>query len=367
MSYKVLCVTDRSDLPETELFIGLKNAGVDISVICNPTGRYYDRLKNSQVSVIDLILDKRISFSGIKKLTSIFKQQQYDIVYCFNNRAISNALLAGHTKNSTFITYRGVSGNVSFLSPTSWMAHLSPRVKHVVCVSNSVRSYFLSLGFLGWRLNPEKPLTIYKGHDLAWYQEPPADLAEFDIPANAFVVAFAGRNRPNKGLKYVVESAKYLPADSELHYLLMGDLENDKALQQLIHESPLKKNIHLTGFRNDVPSISGACSTFIMPSVFKEGFSRAVIEAMAYGTPPIVTNIGGNPELVVNNESGIIIEPKNSKAIADAIMQLFNNPDSTKTLGTNAKNRIGQEFTTAKTVAKTKELFEELIKCSKTA
>ena len=367
MSYKVLCVTDRSDLPETELFIGLKNAGVDISVVCNPTGRNYERLKNSQVSVIDLILDKRISWSGIKKLTSIFKQQQYDIVYCFNNRAISNALLAGHNKNSTFITYRGVTGNVSFLSPTSWMAHLSPRVKHVVCVSNSVRSYFLSLGFLGWRLSPEKPVTIYKGHDLAWYQEPPADLAEFGIPENAFVVAFAGRNRPNKGLKYVVESAQYLPADSEIHYLLMGDLENDKELQQLIDISPLKNNIHLTGFRNDVPSITGACSAFIMPSVFKEGFSRAVIESMAYGTPPIVTNIGGNPGLVVNNESGIIIEPKNSKAIADAIMQLFSSPDDAKRFGANARNRIGLEFTTAKTVSKTMELFEDSVKRSNNA
>lgn len=367
MNYKVLCITDRSDLPETELFIGLKNAGVDISVVCNPTGGHYERLQNSDVSVIDLILKKRISFSGIKKLNSIFKQQHYDIIYCFNNKAITNALIAAYNIKSTFLTYRGVAGNVSFYSPTSWMTHLNPKVKHIVCVSDSIKSFFLSLNMFGLRLNPDKPLTIYKGHDLAWYSAQPADLAEFDIPANAFVIAFAGRNRPNKGLKYVVESAQYLAPDCNVHYLLMGKLENDQGLKQLINQSPLKNNFHLTGFRNDVPSIVGACNTFIMPSIFKEGFSRAVIEAMAYGTPPIVTNIGGNPELVVNDESGIIIEPKNPKAIADAIMQLCDNPEKSKVLGINAKNRIGQHFTAAKTVTKTKQLFEGIVERAKQA
>lgn len=362
MNFKVLCITDRSDLPETELFIGLKNAGVDISVICNPQGKNYSRLQSSNVTVIDLILNKRVSFSGIKKLKSIFNQQQYDVVYCFNNRAISNALLAARNVNSTFITYRGVAGNVSFLSPTSWMTHLNPKVKHIVCVSNSIRSFFLSLSFFGWRIKPEKPLTIYKGHDLSWYEQPKADLSEFNIPADAFVVGFAGRNRPNKGLKYVVESAQFLPVDSEIHYLLMGKLEDDKKLRRLINESPLKNNFHLTGFRNDVPSITGACNTFIMPSVFKEGFSRAVIEAMAYAVPTIVSNIGGNPELVIHNESGIVVETKNSRDIANAILQLYKNPEYAKTLGSNARNRIRQEFSNIETVSKTKQLFEDIVK-----
>jgi len=142
----------------------------------------------------------------------------------------------------------------------------------------------------------------------------------------------------------------------------MGKLENDRELRRRINNSPLKNNFHLTGFRNDVPSITKACNTFIMPSVFKEGLSRAVIEAMVYGTPPIVTNIGGNPELVVDNESGIIIEPKNATAIADAIMKLYKNPENAETLGKNARNRIHYYFNTSMTVTKTKQLFEELIR-----
>ncbi len=361
MKYNVLCITDRSDLPETELFIGLKNAGVDISVICNPAGKNYKRLKNSNVPVIDLILNTRISLSGIRRLKKILKQKKYDIVYCFNNKAASNALIAARNTKATFLTYRGVAGNISFLSPSSWLTHLHPRVKHIVCVSNSVRSYFLKLKFMGLRLNPQKPVVIYKGHDLSWYNAPPADLSEFGIPSESFVVGFAGRNRPNKGLKYIIESAKWIPPEASVHFLLMGKLENDIRLRKQIQHSPIKDNFHLTGFRNDVPSITAACDTFIMPSVFKEGLSRAVIEAMASATPPIVTDIGGNPELVINNESGVIVEPKNARAIADAILFLKNNSEKAKKLGMNARQRIHGHFNLAETVAKTRQLFEEVI------
>jgi len=366
MKYRVLCITDRSDLPETELFIGLKNAGVDIEVVCNPTGKHYNRLKISDVPVIDLILSYRVNPSGIKKLRHIFNSKKYDIIYCFNNKAASNALLASFNIPVTFITYRGVAGNISFLSPASWMTHLNHKVKKIICVSDSVKSYFLSLKFFWLKLNPEKPVTIYKGHELSWYQSKPADLSKFNIPPDAFVVGFAGRNRPNKGIKFIVDSARWLPRDTTVHYLLIGKLTKNKKLHRQINKSPLRKNFHLTGFRVDAPALAAACNAFIMPSVKKEGLSRAIIEAMAYGTPPIVTNIGGQPELVVHQESGLVVPPKNPAAIADAIMNLYGNPKKAKKLGENARERIYTHFNSRTTVKKTKHLFEQLLKTDNT-
>jgi len=362
MKYRVLCITDRSDLPETGLFIGLKNAGVDIEVICNPTGKHYNRLKAGDVPVIDLILSSRVNPSGIRKLRHIFNTKKYDIIYCLSNKAASNALLASFNIPVTFITYRGVSGNISFLSPASWMTHLNPKVKRIICVSDSVKSYLHSLKFLWLKMNPEKPVTIYKGHDLGWYQIPPGNLAEFGIPPDAFVVGFAGRNRPNKGIKFIIDSARLLPKNAPIHYLLMGKLTKDKKLQRQIYKSPLKKKIHLTGFRTDAPALAAACNAFIMPSVKKEGLSRAVIEAMAYGVPPIVTNVGGHPELVLHNENGLVIPPKNPAAIADAIMNLYGNPQKTKKLGENARNKICKDFNISKTIYETRLILEDMIK-----
>ncbi len=164
MNYRVLCITDQSDLPETELFIGLKNTGVDIEVICNPNGKNYQRIKQSDVPVHDLILKNRFDRAGIRTIKEQVKKQNYNIIYCFNPRALTNALIASRGLNIKFLAYRGVIGNIGFLSPTSWASHLNPRVNRIVCVCNAVRDYFLSLRCLGMKISPARVETIYKGH-----------------------------------------------------------------------------------------------------------------------------------------------------------------------------------------------------------
>lgn len=362
MTYRVLCITDKSDLPETELFIGLKIDGVDIEVMCNPGGKHYGRLKDSGVPVMDLVLKTRLDFAGVRRIREQLSRKRYDILYCFNNPAAATALMASRGLSCKIITYRGVAGNVGFLSPGSWLTHLHPRVSRIVCVSDSVKAYFLSLRFLWLRVNPNKPVTIYKGHDLSWYQSPPVDVTQFGIPAGAFVIGFAGRNRPNRGLNYIVDATRFLPKDAPIHFLFLGNLTDDVKLQRQIDNSPYRDRIHLGGFRNDAPAVAGACDTFLLPSVFKEGLSRAVIEAMSYATPPIVTNVGGHPELVVHNDSGLVIPPKDPAAIAEAILELYNGPEKKRRLGQNARRRIETRFHIRETIRQTRRLFEEILK-----
>jgi glycosyltransferase involved in cell wall biosynthesis len=361
MKYRVLCITDRSDLPETELFIGLKNEGVDIEVMCNPTGKHYSRLINSEVPTMDLTLKSRFDLSGIRRIRHQLNIKPYNILFCFNNPAASNTLIASRGKKYKIITYRGVIGNMGLLSPASWTTHLHPRVNRIVCVCNAVRDYIVSMRLLWMNLSPERVVTIYKGHDLSWYQRAPADLSEFNIPSTAFVVGFAGRNRPRKGIDILINSAKCLPADVPIHFLLLGRLTDDAHLKRLIDQSPFRNNFHLPGFRNDAPAIAGACDTFVLPSLKREGLARAVIEAMAYGTPPIVTNVGGLPEMVEDQKSGIVIPPKDPKAIAYAIMDMYEHSDKKKKMGEQAKLRIQNEFNIKTTILKTKQLFEQLI------
>lgn len=362
MRYRVLCLTDRSDLPETELFIRLKNAGVDLTVACNPTGRHFHRLAASTVPTRELVIKNRFSPGAIREIRRIFKAGEFDIICSFNNKAASNALMAVREKHVRFITYRGTVGNISFLSPASWTTHLHPRVKRIVCVSRAVRAHLLDMRFLGWQVLPERAAAIYKGHDPDWYQSRPADLAaEFNLPEGAFVVGFAGRNRPHKGIAYLIEAARHLPPEAPIHFLLLGRLESDRRLKRQIAGSPYRDRIHLTGFRNDAPAVLAACDTFVMPSTRREGLSRAVIEAMAYATPPIVTSVGGLPELVADGESGYVVPPEDAGAIGGAIARLYGNPETARQMGHNAKERIRTTFHIDNTVRHFIALFENLM------
>jgi glycosyltransferase involved in cell wall biosynthesis len=361
MTFKALCITDRSDRPETELFIGLKKAGVEISVIGNPTGKHYQRLKEAGVDSYDLILKSRFDIQGIRYIRGILTQKHFDILYCFNNPAASNALIASRGMTLKIITYRGAIGNIGFLSPASWTTHLNPRVSKIVCVCNAVRDYILSIRLLSMKIDPQRVVTIYKGHDLSWYRQPPVDLSEFNIPSNAFTVGFAGRNRPRKGIDMLIRSAEHLPESLPIHFVLLGKLTGDARLKKLIDQSAYRNHFHLPGWRDDAPAIAGACDAFIQPSMDKEGLARAVIEAMVYGTPPIVTNVGGLLEIVENQKSGLVIPPGDPKAIASAIMELYEHPDKKKKMGEQAKLRIQNQFNITTTIAKTQQLFEQLM------
>ncbi|MCF8035698.1 MAG: glycosyltransferase family 4 protein [Desulfobacteraceae bacterium] len=361
MHYRVLCVTDKSDLPETELFIRLRQAGVDIEVACNPGGRYFDRLRASNVPIHEMIIPSRFSVKSIRNIRRLIDTRGYEILYCFNNKAISNVLPAARGRNCQIMTYRGIVGNLSFLSPASWTTHLNPRVARIVCVCNAIRDNLLAMRFFSKRLDTRRVITIYKGHELSWYQSRPADLAgEFNLPENAFVLGFAGRNRPRKGIPYLIEAARHLPAEAPIHFLLLGRLTDDRALRRLIEKSPYADRIHLAGFRSDAPAIFAACDTLVMPPTRSEGLSRAVIEAMAYATPPIVTNVGGLPELVEDGSSGLIVPPADAGAIADAISRLYHNPQEKQQMGQNARERIGRDFHIDQTVRQTRQLFEQL-------
>jgi hypothetical protein len=137
---------------------------VDISVIGNPTGKHYHRLKESGIDTHDLILKSRLDINEIRFIRNLLKKNHFDILYCFNNPAASNTLMASRGVKFKIITYRGAIGNVSYLSPASRTTHLHPMVNRIVCVSNAVRDFLMDIKFLWMRLPAGHALTIYNSN-----------------------------------------------------------------------------------------------------------------------------------------------------------------------------------------------------------
>ena len=295
-SMRILLLTNNYSRAETETFIGLKRAGVDIELLVRPEPPY-PRAQEAGLICKDFVARGRFDIKAIRNLRRELIEGKFDILHAFTNRTVSVGFFASIGLPVKIVAYRGTIGHVSFLSPNSWLTYLNPKVRRVVCVSEAVRNFFLQMRFLELQLNPEKFVTIHKGHELSWYQEPPTDLSQFGIPKGAFVVGFAGRDRPHKGIEVLIEALNLLPSDANVHLLLVGNMQR-KTLMNKIADSPCKDNIHLAGYRHDAPQIAAACNAFALPSLAREGLPRAVIEAMAYGTPALVSDAGGNPELI---------------------------------------------------------------------
>jgi len=357
---RVLCITSHSDRPETETFIGLRQAGVEMEIMCPSSAPFFRYLREAGIKVVDFSPKSRIDLGAVRKIRDRIRQRQIDILHAFNNRAVSNSILASTGLPVKFVAYRGIAGNDSFFNPGSWLTYLHPKVDRVVCVADAVRRHFLQMRFLSLRLNPRKFVTIYKGHHLKWYTEQSVDLSRFGIPKDAFVVGCIANYRPRKGIHVLIDATRYLTQAPSIHLLLVGHMDSSR-LKAQIRQSSFKDRIHLTGFRADAPALMASCDAYVLPALRREGLPKGVIEAMAYGIPPIVTDSGGSPELVIDKESGLIVPSGNAQAIARAVTYLYENPRLREEMGINARERIRTHFRIEDTIKKTYALYNKLI------
>lgn len=357
---RVLCIVADSDRPTVETFIGLHRAGVAITVSFQADSPNFRFLEEAGVPTIDLPLRKNIDLAGIRRLREVFDRDGYQIVHTFNNKAISNVILAARGRDIRIVAYRGIVGAVSFLDPMSWMRYLNPRIDRIVCVCEAIRRHFLSMQPAFLRMPEHRPVTIYKGHRLEWYDQKPASLGSIGIPDGAFVITCVANYRPRKGVEVLVDAMRYLPDDMPAHLVLVGHM-SAKKLDRQIAASPAADRIHRPGYRSDAPRISAASDVFCLASTKREGLPRSVIEAMAYRVPPVVTDSGGSPELVVDGESGFVVPVHDAPALARAFETLYRDPQLRARMGQAARDRIGRDFRHETTVERTIALYDELL------
>ncbi len=357
---KALCITEDVDRPTAATFVGLKNAGVDVTVIC-PAGEQRDWFETNGVRVLDLPMRTRFDRAAVRRLRAELAQGRYDVLHLLSNKALQNGLAASRGLPVKIVAYRGIVGNVSFFSPVSWLRFLNPRIDRIVCVADAVREYFLRMRPAFLRMPAERLVTIYKGHSLDWYRAAPVDLAVAGVPAHSFAIACVANYRPRKGIEVLVDALGRLPDSMTPHLLLIGGGMDAPRLKRRIAASPAASRIHVLGYRQDAPALTAACDMFVLPSTKREGLARSLIEAMAYGVAPVVTDCGGSPELVQHGISGLVVPVADSAALAEAIRVLHDDAELRARLGAAARERIGRDFRIEDTIAKTLALYESLV------
>ena len=360
MTIKALCITEDPDRPTVATFIGMHRAGIDLAVVCPQQHYRHDELINAGLKTIPIEFRGRYDSKAIHLLREELDKGKYDILHILGNRALQNGLIATRGMHIRIVVYRGIVGNVSFFNPISWMRVLNPRIDRIICVADAIRKYFLQMRPKFLRISSKRLVTIHKGHSLDWYTSSPANLQEFGIPKEAFVVGCVATYRPRKGIEVLVEAMADLPDDWNVHLILIGDMTSPK-LDQKISRSSSADRIHRVGYVKDATPLTAACDVFVMPSIKREGLARSVIEAMAYRIPTIVTNCGGSPELVIDGVTGFVVPIKNPDAINSSIRRMYKDPDMRRRMGESARQRIDSTFRIQDTIDKTIALYRSVL------
>lgn len=346
--------------PEANIFKEMAKTGIDITIMTYGESEHAKEFKAVGIDVIDFHPQLKFNKAEIQKIKDVITNKNIDLVHAFSNKGSYAAVKAAKGLNVKLMLYRGYAGNLEWWNPSSYLKHLSPRVDAIMCNSIGVEQYFHKQLFF----KKEKAITINKGHDTNWYSGySPVDIKkELGLAQDAFLLINVANNRKMKGIPYLMKTISMLPKNKNIHLLLAGRDMNTKENLKILKDAKCEDRVHFLGFRKDVLNVVAACDVFVLSSLFGESITKSVIEAMSLQKPAIITDIPGNVELINNGEQGFVTPVKNSKAMAQAIVKMFEHPEQTKSMGIAAKARIDGDLSSKQTVIKLKSVYQNLIK-----
>ncbi len=268
----------------------------------------------------------------ILRLTRLFRRWRPDVIHTHDQRALFYSLPAARLAHvPTLIHTR--HGRDCHSTPRQLVVfrRLSRWVDRFVCVSSDVERLSVEQGMALGRIQ-----TILNG----------VDIEEFRFSGShpgGSVVAVA-RLSPEKDVANLIRAfALASLEDTDIHLEIAGDGPCREELRQLVAELGLERIVSFLGELRAVPEFLARGSLFVLPSR-SEGVSLTLLEAMACGLPVVATRVGGTPEVVVDDETGILVPPSDPAALAAAILRVWRDPQRARLMGEAGRLLVERQF-----------------------
>ncbi|MBI4994184.1 glycosyltransferase family 4 protein [Candidatus Peregrinibacteria bacterium] len=260
------------------------------------------------------------------------------------------------TEHDPFVL-RGIKG---------WLKNkLMNRVRAIIAISEASKKTIIEQ-------NPElapKITVIHNGIDINEWQaeakiEPRNEYKRsfFAALPNEKIILCVAELHERKGQKYLIEAAKILAESAGLNFKLIfvGDGPERKYYEKLA--APLKNKILFLGRRKEIAKLMSAADIFVLPSI-REAFGLVLLEASAAGLPIIASDVGGIKEIIDDGKTGILVQPENAQALAEAINKLLQNPMLATSLAHEAKSKVELKFSAKTMAGRTMEVYDKALEC----
>jgi glycosyltransferase involved in cell wall biosynthesis len=237
-----------------------------------------------------------------------------------------------------------------------------PLNDHVFAVSDHVRQSIRfppSLRFL-----PTPPVeTLYHGLDPAAvtvWEGADGVRQSLGIPEGAPLIGTVSNFRIEKGHRYLLEAAVHVRRSfPDARFVLVGHGPLEATLRRQARQMGLGQNVIFTGTRNDAPRLAAAFDVFALPSIH-EGLSIALVEALAVGTPAVVTGTGGVKEVVSDGVNGVVVPPRDPLALGNAITSVLTDAALQQRLSEAGKKRAA-DFDIRVAVRRIEDVYREIL------
>jgi len=226
--------------------------------------------------------------------------------------------------------------------------HLARLVDRYVCVSDDVKSQCVAEGIAPARLR-----TIKNGIDVERFA--------FSGPCPGGPIVTVARLSLEKDIANLVRAVAAAARDElGLRVEIAGNGPCLPELVQLVADLGVEERVAFLGQVRDVPALLARASLFVLPSR-SEGISLTLLEAMACGLPTVATRVGGNPEVVLDEETGLLVPSGDPVALAEALLRIRRDPERGLRMGQAGRRRVERHFEIRRMVADYESLYVEEI------
>ena len=334
-----------------------------IDVLClRGTGELAQRIKNNASQVItDESADASL-ISAVKRIRQACNDNAYDIIHTHGWAT----MLAGYIATMFSRTPIVINGEHGTLYYETWRQRfmqkfLFNRMKLNLSVSQAlVEEISRKFGVASSRFK-----AILNGVDIERFQPDTKARMQvrqaLNIEANDVIIGSVGRlvevkNYPSLLKAFSLVSQRF----TNVKLMLAGDGPLRDLLEEMADTLGIKENVLFLGRREDVAAVMNAMDIFVLPS-FREGLSNTVLEAMASGLPVVVTNVGGNPEIVVENQSGFLFTVSDCEQLASMLSDLIANEEQRKSMSDFARSHVVHHYSLQVMIESYQKTYQSLI------
>ena len=339
-----------------ELATGLRARGHEVVLSTQPSAAWEQKCREVAIPYYPLPMHSQVDLRSVLGVITILRRHRVQVVHAHKGKARTLALLAGlFARVPILILNRGVSFP---LDPLNRLGYTTRRVTAVIVVCDALKQELVAQGVPAKKIH-----VIYSATDTERFHPSVNGAAvrrDLGFTPDDFVVAQIGV-RSWKGNGDVIQAMGEVVARAPHARLLVVGARDAAPLMETAAAVGLQHRLSVLGYREDVPEILAASDCCVDASYAGLGLTGTLREALAMGKPVIATAIEGNPELVVDGETGILIPPRNPRALAEAIRRLIDDPSAARRMGCEGQRRVAERFSLSAKLDATEALYRQLV------
>ena len=377
MRYNILFVIDNltfggGERVFSQVIRGLNKERFGVFVASSPGGKFEKKLTEVGMKIEPIDMTSRYNLGTISQLKRIIKTKDVQIVHSQGARADFFARIAARIANAPITISSmamlvegydvGILRKNLYVLIDRWTERW---VDKFIVLSEALRQALIERH----KIPEEKVVKIYNGIELDEYnpglKEARSEKLEvrrgFRLENDVPVIGAIGRLVWQKGFEYLIRAIpKVTEVFPETRFLIVGEGPLKDKLKVKGEKLKVADSIIFTGFRSDIKQILTSIDLLVMPSLL-EGLPMALLEGMAMAKPIVATKIEGITEVLEDGKTGLLVPPKNTDALAGAIIQILNNKTKSNLLGQNARKMVEEKFSVEKMVEQIEWLYEGLL------